>query len=63
VVRKRKNGVTVTETSQHVPGDVTAQMKWLCNRMPHKWRNKVDVSHEVGPEMTAAQARDDLMRS
>jgi hypothetical protein len=47
-VRRNKNGLTVTETIKHVPGDVTAQMKWLCNRMPHKWRHKVDVSHEVG---------------
>jgi hypothetical protein len=60
-VRRNKNGLTVTETIKHVPGDVTAQMKWLCNRMPHKWRHKVDVTHEVGPEMTAAQAFDDLI--
>jgi hypothetical protein len=61
VVRRSKNGLTVTETSRHIPGDVTAQMKWLCNRMPRKWRKKVDINHEVGPEMTAAQARDDLI--
>jgi hypothetical protein len=61
IVTSTKNGVTVTETSEHVPGDVTAQMKWLCNRMPRKWRDKVDVGHEVEPELTAAQARDKLI--
>jgi hypothetical protein len=57
-----KNGVIRVPYREHVPGDVTAQKKWLCNRMPHKWRDKVDVSHEVEPEMTAAQARDDLVQ-
>ncbi len=60
-VRRNKNGLTVTDTIKHVPGDVTAQMKWLCNRMPHKWRDKVGVSTRSGREMTAAQALDDLI--
>jgi hypothetical protein len=46
---------------KHVPGDVTAQMKWLCNRLPKEWRDKIDVGHDPGPEMTAAEARAKLV--
>jgi hypothetical protein len=61
VVRRSKNGVTVTETSRHVPGDVTAQMKWLCNRRPNKWREKVDVPTEREPEKSAAELRAEIV--
>jgi hypothetical protein len=30
--------------------------------MPHKWGDKVDISHEVKPEKTPAQALDDLVQ-
>jgi hypothetical protein len=42
----------VTETTEHVPGDVTAQMKWLSNCRPDKWREKIDVTYERLPERT-----------
>ena len=51
-----KNGVTRVPYREHVPGDVAAQMKWLYNRMPRQWRDKVDISHEIEPEMTSAPA-------
>jgi hypothetical protein len=57
-----KNGVIRVPHRERVPGDVTAQMKWLRNRMPHKWGDKVDISHEVKPEKTPAQALDDLVQ-
>jgi hypothetical protein len=50
-----------TTSTVHVPGDVGAQKLWLVNRCPSEWREKVEVSHEVVPEMTAAQARDELI--
>jgi hypothetical protein len=34
---------TVTETVEHVPGDVGAQKSWLCNRRPRQWRDKIQV--------------------
>ena len=32
---------SVTETIEHLPGDVTAQMKWLSNRRPKQWRGDI----------------------
>jgi hypothetical protein len=46
---------------KHVPGDVTAQMKWLCNRLPKEWREKIEHTHEVGRELTSAEALEDLV--
>jgi hypothetical protein len=60
-VRSTKNGVTVTETTEHIPGDVTAQMKWLSNRRPNKWREKVDVPTEREPEKSAAELRAEIV--
>ena len=57
-----KNGVIRVPHRERVLGDVTAQMKWLRNRMPRKWGDKVDISHEVKPEKTPAQALDDLVQ-
>lgn len=33
----KKKGI---QTTRHVPGDVTAQIIWLKNRRPDKWRDK-----------------------
>lgn len=36
-----KNGdVRVLEKDMHVPGDTTAQIFWLKNRLPKQWRDK-----------------------
>jgi len=32
---------SVTETIEHLPGDVTAQMKWLSIRRPKQWREQL----------------------
>jgi hypothetical protein len=39
----------VTKTTQHVPGDVGAQFRWLSNRRPEVWRERheVDVSGKI----------------
>lgn len=36
-------GRKVTQTLKHVPGDTTAQIFWLKNRRPDKWRDKPTV--------------------
>jgi hypothetical protein len=61
VVGKTLNLVRRITSTEHLPGDVGAQKLWLINRCPKEFREKVDVTHEVGPELTAAQALDDLI--
>lgn len=41
----------VTQTTKHVPGDTTAQIFWLKNRRPDKWRDKPMPTAE-GNEVT-----------
>lgn len=39
-------GVVVrAETVRHYPPDVTAQIFWLKNRVPEKWRDRSEVEH------------------
>ena len=40
VGRSDKGGVEVVKTIKHVPPDTTAQIFWLKNRRPDKWRDK-----------------------
>ena len=61
LVGKTLKLVKRTTSIEHMPGDVGAQKLWLINRCPKEFREKVDVAHEVGPEMTAAEALDDLV--
>lgn len=35
--------------TKHMPPDVTAQIFWLKNRRPDKWRDKQDISGTVEP--------------
>lgn len=35
-----KGDKKVTQTIKHIPADVTAQIFWLKNRRPDKWRDK-----------------------
>jgi hypothetical protein len=46
---------------KHVPGDVTVQMKWLCNRRPERWREKIDVTMQREPEKSAAEIRAEIV--
>ncbi len=40
IERSDKDGIKVVQTLKHVPGDTTAQIFWLKNRRPDKWRDK-----------------------
>ena len=39
-----KDGYKVIQTIKHVPGDTTAQIFWLKNRRPEKWRDRREAS-------------------
>ena len=39
-----KDGYKVIQTIKHVPGDTTAQIFWLKNRRPEKWRDRRETS-------------------
>lgn len=38
--------ITVTPIIKHFAPDVTAQIFWLKNRQPKKWRDKQEIQHE-----------------
>ena len=40
------DGVKIKTTTKQVAPDVTAQIYWLNNRRPDRWRNKQDISME-----------------
>jgi len=57
VERSDKDGVKVIQTLKHVPPDTTAQIFWLKNRRPDKWRDKpVDVKEQTTVEDLTALA-------
>lgn len=48
--------VTKATVREHVPGDVGAQMHWLKNRRPDKWRDRSDVNVSLSLMDILAQA-------
>ena len=46
--RSSKDGVKVVQTIKHIPGDTTAQIFWLKNRRPDKYRDKPEPSPADG---------------
>jgi hypothetical protein len=49
-----KNGnVTKVPYKEHVPPDVTAQIFWLKNRDPAKWRDAWQLEHTLGEYIIA----------
>lgn len=42
IERSDKDGVKIVQTLKHVPGDTTAQIFWLKNRLPDKYRDKLN---------------------
>ena len=38
-----KQTTVIRTYKKHMPGDVTAQRKWLSNRMPEKWRDATNI--------------------
>lgn len=41
----------VRRIRKHIPPDVLAQIFWLKNRRPGRWRDKVETAPEVGNEI------------
>lgn len=46
---------------KHVPPDVTAQMKWLGNRNPNRWKDKQQVEHTGTLNLAAMIAGMDMI--
>ena len=44
---------SVTEQEVHLPGDVTAQIKWLTNRRPKQWRGDMPDGTQPQERSTA----------
>ena len=40
IEKSDKDGTKIVQTIRHVPADTTAQIFWLKNRRPDKWRDK-----------------------
>ena len=40
IEKSDKDGTKIVQTIHHVPADTTAQIFWLKNRRPDKWRDK-----------------------
>jgi len=40
--------ITKVPYTEHVPPDVTAQIYWLKNRRPDRWRDVQNIDHAVG---------------
>lgn len=57
IEKSDKDGTKIIQTVKHVPGDVTAQIFWLKNRRPDKWRDKpVDAKEQTTVEDLTALA-------
>ena len=44
VEKSVKDGTKIVQTLKHIPGDPTAQIFWLKNRRPDKWRDRRDAA-------------------
>lgn len=43
IEKSDKDGVKVIQILKHIPPDTTAQIFWLKNRRPERWRDKPDM--------------------
>lgn len=43
IEKSEKDGTKIIQTIKHVPADTIAQIFWLKNRRPDKWRDKPEV--------------------
>ena len=43
VEKSAKDGTKIIQTLKHIPADTTAQIFWLKNRRPDKWRDKPEM--------------------
>ena len=55
VIKKEGRDVvtTTTEFREHIPGDVTAQTRWLTNRRPKQWRGDMPDGTQPQERSTA----------
>jgi hypothetical protein len=62
VIRKEGDAeiVTVTETVEHIPGDVGAIGRWLSNRKPRQWCERLDV--EVQPQRSLDEIKAGIVK-
>ena len=51
-----KDGRKVIQTTKTVPPDTTAQIFWLKNRRPGRWRDKPEIVGEKKPEDGAVES-------
>lgn len=40
--------ITTNQKTKHIPGDTTAQIFWLKNRMPEQWKDKIEETGTNG---------------
>lgn len=59
---KGQDASMVIKTKKHIAPNVTAQIFWLKNRNPERWRDRVDVGVETSEEIkrTMTEARERL---
>ena len=43
IEKSDKDGTKIIQTIRHIPADTTAQIFWLKNRRPDKWRDKPEA--------------------
>ena len=43
VEKSDKDGTKIIQTLKHIPADTTAQIFWLKNTRPDKWRDKPEI--------------------
>ena len=55
VEEDREGRKKTTKTTREVPADTRAQMFWLSNRNPNRWRNKSKVEVEVNESPLSIQ--------
>lgn len=48
IIRQKKH---IRKVTRHVPPEVAAQIFWLKNRRPGRWRDKVETVPEIGNEL------------
>ena len=58
-VRKEKEKIEYADDEVHIPADTGAQIFWLKNRRPDKWRDKQEIVHDTeNVEKTLAVIRE-----
>lgn len=61
-VEKSDDGTKIIQTLKHIPADTTAQIFWLKNRRPDKWRDK-PKEEQSGHIVEGMQALVDILRN